>query len=197
MKAVALCCAVALVAGSHAIGARQSPPLVGADWGGTNAGLRMAISSVATATARPEEREFYIAIENIGETDVVINLGSMLSNGKIMFPNAVRLVLTDSQGTTRELQYFDRQYPGIAGRVDDFIVALRAGSVHAIRVSLDRYWSRATKEHDLKLTRGRYRIEAQFDGQGALSLNLDTPGIGLLNFWKGTLRSNYLAFEIP
>lgn len=86
--------------------------------------------------------------------------------------------------------------PGIAGRVDDFIVPLRAGSLYRIGVSLDHYWSTATKEFGLKLARGRYRIEARFEGQGAQHENLDTPGIGLLNYWKGMLRSNSLAVEV-
>jgi len=54
---------------------------------------------------------------------LVLNLGSMLANGKVMFPEAVRLSLTDPAGYARELHFFDRRYPGIAGRVDDFIVA--------------------------------------------------------------------------
>ena len=189
MKAVVLCCGVALVAGSYAAAARQSLPLTGVDWGSATAGLRMAISSVPGGTEPAAAPQFHIVIENMGDSDVVINLGSMLSNGRVMFPEAVRMVLTDSQGA-RELQYFDRRYPAIAGRVDDFIVGLRAGSLYAIRVSLDQYWS-------IKLPRGQYRIEARFEGQGAQSLNLDTPGIALLNFWKGILRSNSLAFEIP
>lgn len=197
MKALVLCWGVALVAGSYAVAARQSLPLMGADWGSATAGLRMAISLVTERTEPAETPKFHIVIENIGDSDVVINLGSMLSNGKVMFPDAVRMVLTDSQGATRELQYFDRRYPGVAGRVDDFIVSLRAGSLYAIRVSLDQYWSSATKEFGLKLPRGRYRIEARFEGQGARFLNLDTPGIALLNFWKGTVRSNSLTFEIP
>jgi hypothetical protein len=196
MKAGVLCCAVALVGGFHAVGASQSRPLVTADWGNANGGLRMAVAPVALTSERPEEQHFYVLVENVGGGDVVINMGFMLSNDKVMFPEAVRLLLTDSQGTTRELQYFDRRYPGVAGRVDDFIVALRVGSLYAMRISLDRYWSPATKEYGLKLAPGQYRIEARFDGQGARSLNLDTPGIALLNFWKGTLRSNSLGFEV-
>jgi hypothetical protein len=197
MKATILCCAVALAAGLPDVGAQRSDPLAAVDWGSASDGLRMAISSVTAATERPEERGFYVAIENVGDRDVVLNLGSMIANGKVMFPEAVRLLLTDSQGTARELQYFDRRYPVIAGRVDDFIVALRAGSLYAIRVSLDHYWSSATNDFGVKLGLGRYRIEARFDGRGARSLNLDTPGVALLNFWKGTLRSNSLAFDIP
>jgi len=58
----------------------------------------MAISSVTAATERPEERDFYVAIDNVGDRDVVVNLGYMIANGKVMFPEAVRLLLTDSYG---------------------------------------------------------------------------------------------------
>jgi len=196
MKCVQLCCAVAFIAGSHSMfGNSQALPAAGGmEWGTTNAGLRMAISSVASGTERPEERRFYVAIENVGDGDVMVNLGYMIANE--MSPLAVRLVLTDPQGATRDLHYFDRR-GGIAGRADDFLVALRAGSVYSLRLSLDRYYSPATKEYELKLARGPYRIEARFEGHGATTLNLDTRGIALFNFWKGTLRSNSLAFEIP
>jgi hypothetical protein len=197
MKALLLCHALVLVAGLSRGVAPQLSPLSAGDWGAVNSGLRMAISLVPPTTELLEGPEFYIGIENVGNNDAMVNLGHMISNGKVMFPEAVRLFLTDRQGSTRELQYFDRRYSGVAGRVDDFIVALPAGSVYMIRVSMDRYWSPSTKEWGLKLASGRYQIQARFEGQGARSLNLDTPGIALLNFWKGTLRSNALSFEIP
>ena len=168
----------------------------GGESGRGNAGLRLAISLAGTATDRPAATQFDVRLENIGESDIVLNLGFMLANGKVMLPEAVRLLLTDAQGNTRELQYFDRRYPAIAGRVDDYIVALRSGSAYSIRSSLDRYWSATTKEWGIKLAPGRYQVEAVFDGRGARSANSDTPGIALLNFWKGTLRSNLLPFEM-
>src|SRR5215831_7120706 len=98
-------------------------------WGPSTDGLRIAIS--ATPTTPPSTSpEFLISIQNISKADFVVNLGSMLGNGKVMFPEAVRLVLTDPAGDTRELQFFDRRYPGIAGRLDDFTVALRAGAAY-------------------------------------------------------------------
>jgi len=132
-----------------------------------------------------------VALQNTSNADFVVNLGSMLANGKVMWPQAVRLVLTDATGHTRELHFFDRRYPVIAGRIDDFIVALRAGATYSFPVSLDQYLSPA-----MKLGPGRYRIAARFEGHGAMSLNLDTPGIGLMNFWKGTVQSDTLEFEV-
>jgi hypothetical protein len=140
--------------------------------------------------------EFLISIQNISSRDFVVNLGFMLANGKVMFPEAIRLSLTDPAGDTRKLRFFDRRYPAIVGRLDDFTVALRARAAYEFPVSLDQYWSESTKEFGMKLGAGRYRIQARFEGHGASYVNLDTPGIALMNFWKGTAESNTLEFEV-
>jgi hypothetical protein len=174
---------------SYVLGARQ-------EWGPVRSGLRLAVSSVASGTLSREHTAFYVAIQNVGDTDVVVNLGQMLANGKVMFPKAIHLTLTDALGKTRELHFSDKKYPAVAGRVDDFIVALRSGSIYVLRVSLDQYWSPATKEYVLTLSDGRYRIAARLEGQGAKSVNLDMQGIALMNFWKGTVQSNSFNFEV-
>ena len=80
--------------------------------------------------------------------------------------------------------------------MDDFPVALRAGSVYTLRLSLNQYWSPATKEFELKLTDGRHRIAARFEGHGAETTNLDMTGVALLNFWKGAVQSDGVDFEV-
>ena len=176
---------------------RQAPVMAGQAWWERNGGLRIGIVDVNRDSASSADMQFEVALENIGASDFVVNLGHMLANGKVMFPSSVRLVLTDPSGQTRELQYFDRKYPGVAGRVDDFTVALRVGSVYTIRATLDHYWSPSTKEFGVTLTRGRYRILARFQGEGARTTNLDMPGLALMNFWKGTVQSNPLEFVVP
>jgi hypothetical protein len=57
--------------------------------------------------------------------------------------------------------------------------------------------SYSTKEFDFNWARGQYRIGSRFVGTGAMSINSDTPGIGLMNFWKGILRSNSIVFQVP
>jgi hypothetical protein len=84
----------------------SSNPRVGA--GPSTDGLRIAISATS-ATVPSSRAEFLISIQNIGKTDFVVNLGFMLANGKVMFPEAVRLSLTDRGGDTRDLRFFDRQ----------------------------------------------------------------------------------------
>jgi hypothetical protein len=190
-------CVLAFLGASNSIAQSQGVPAVAARWGTVTDGLRMAISSLSSENTPPEERRFSVAIENVGDRDVVLNLGYMLANGKVMFPTAVALIFADAQGQTRELRYFDRRYPGVAGRMDDFTVALRSGSVYILRLSLDHYWAAATGEVTPNLATGSHRIAARLDARDASSLNLDTQGIGLMHFWKGTLRSNSVEFVIP
>jgi len=195
MRFMGLVTAIATI-GALPPSSRQAAVVPGPAWGQAIGGLRIGIATVNDRTIPSADTQFDVALENNGAADFVLNLGYMLANGKVMFPSAIRLVLTDPSGKTRELEYFDRKYPGIAGRVDDFTVGLRVGSVHAIRATMDHYWSPATNEYGVKLTNGRYRIVARFQGEGPRSHNLDMPGVALLNFWKGTVESNPLEFVI-
>lgn len=126
---------------------------------------------------------------------MTLNLGIMLANGKVQLPDRIRLSLIDAGGRRRELRFFDKRYPAIAGRVDDYAVPLRAGSTYILTLSLSQFWSPDTKEFQLKLSQGKSQIVAHFEGGKARTDNLDTPGIKLMNFWEGVLLSNALAIE--
>jgi len=160
-------------------------------WGPATAGLRIGIS-IGGAEAQSNRAPLVISLKNVGEKDFVLNLGTMLANGRVMFPEAVRLIVVDPMGTSRELHFFDRRYPGIAGRLDDFIVALRGGPSYSFTVSTDQYWSPTTREIPLKWVPGVNRISARFDGRGASHVNGDMSGVKLLNFWHGTVDSGVL-----
>lgn len=177
----------------------KSSQLVVADpeaWGPSTNGLRIGISSVSPGNLPPTGAQFYIVFQNTGDSDFVVKLGHMLANGKVMFPEAVRLTLTDPAAQIRQPQFSDRRYGGVAGRVDDFIVALRSGAIYVLRVSLDQYVSPHSKEFRVKLGDGRHRISARFEGRAAERVNLDMQGVALLNFWKGTLQTDDLEFEV-
>ena len=120
----------------------------------------------------------------------------MLGNGRVHVPDAIRMRLTDATGQSRELHFVDRKYPGIAGRIDDYVLPLRAGSSYGVTANLDDYWSPETKEHQFFLPPGRYRIRSEFVGTGAKHVNADTQGVELLHFWKGELRSDEVEFVV-
>jgi len=154
-------------------------------------GLRLGISSQST-TAPLERAGFVISLQNVGTKDFVLNLGIMLANGQVMFPQAIRIVLTNPDGRSRELKI---PTPRIAGRADDFIVALQRGATYVLPITLDQYSSEATGEYGVKLIPGRHRISARFEGRGAEIPNLDMRGVKLLNFWQGSINSGELQFD--
>jgi hypothetical protein len=60
----------------------------------------------------------------------MLNLGSMLVNGRKQYPDTVVLILTDSQGKSQTLEF--RGPAGVAGRVDPLSVPIPAGSTCSI-----------------------------------------------------------------
>ncbi len=160
-----------------------------------NVQLRMVIS-IAPQQEAGGRVTFRVALENASGTDVVLNLGRMLGNGRVHVPDAIRMRLTDATGQSRELHFVDRKYPGVAGRIDDYVLPLRAGSSYKFTANLDDYWSPETKEHQFFLAAGKYRIRSEFVGTGAKHVNADTQGVELLHFWKGKLRSSEIEFVV-
>jgi hypothetical protein len=139
---------------------------------------------------------FRVALENTGDRDVVVNLGMMLANGRVQLPDAIRLVLTDSAGNSKELHHSDRKYAGIGGRVDDYAVPLRVGSSYSIKLRLDNYWCPATKEFQFDHLAGKYHVRAELIGRGSQNINRGTEDLRLLNFWRGELRSEDVELVI-
>ncbi len=157
--------------------------------------LRMSISA-AKPKFTNEIPVFHVTVENAGDKDVMLNLGMMLANGKVLLPDAIRLILIDSRGKSRELHFADRRYPGVSGRIDDYAVPLRVGSAYTLRLSLDNFWCHKTKEFRLNLKPGEYHVRSEFAGKGAQWINCDMEGIKLMNFWQGTLQSDVTVFRI-
>ena len=161
----------------------------------SNAELRMSIIATTPQKAKGIP-VFRVTLENVGDKDAVLNLGIMLANGKVLLPDAIHLILIDSRGKSRELHFSDRRYPGIAGRVDDYIIPLRTGSTHTFKLSLDDFWCPKTKEFRLKLKPGVYRVRSELTGKGAHFVNGDMEGVKLMNFWKGILQSDVTVLRI-
>ncbi len=170
------------------LAASQSQASAPSEWGDRASGLRLGLRHESGAAGR-SGTGLEISLQNAGEADFTINLGIVVGNGRFMTPSAVRLLLTDASGATRDLEFADRRYAGVAGRLDDYVVPLGAGATHVLQTTLDDFWDPAARERPLKL-QGRYRVAAALDGQGARASNLDMKGVALMNFWKGSVRSN-------
>src|SRR5262249_35642552 len=129
-------------------------------------GLKLSLTLLASGRKTPEQPEFRVGFENVGDHDIAVNLGRMLANGRFQLPYGVSLLLTEGEGKTRELVYVDRQHAGVAGRMDDYVVPLRVGSTYTLRVGLRNFYCPEKKEFDLRLAPGRYSVAARFQGDG-------------------------------
>ena len=126
-----------------------------------------------------------LAFRNLGDRDLTLNLGVMMANGKVQLPNRIAIEFRDAHGKTRLFQFADKRYPGVAGRLDDYVVPLRVGSTYTLKLTLDLFWCQQTKEFSIPLLSGDNYLTARFEGAGASAVNLDMPGIKLMNFWLG------------
>jgi hypothetical protein len=154
-------------------------------------GLQLSLS--ATDSSTQNGLELQVAVRNAGDHDVTLNLGSTLANGKVQLPDNLSLIITDARGKTRTFTFADKKHTYVAGRMDDYLVPLRVGSIYTLTLTLDQFWCHETKEFEVKLLPGRNQITAQFEGGGAKRLNLDMSAIKLMNFWLGKVQSNALV----
>ncbi len=139
-----------------------------------------------------DKPQFRVALQNIGEKDLVLNLGIMLANGKEQYSTAVKLIFTDANSNTYEFHNNIGRHPGIAGRLDPFVVPLAVGCTYVLRLDFDSYWLVPV---GTSLPNGQYRVTAVFDGKFVDHTNLDMEGISLMPYWTGTIKSKELLFK--
>ena len=157
--------------------------------------LEMTVRIEPTPASQSSVPKFRVELRNVGDHDLILNLGFMLANGRNQYVNAIVLTIIDPQGKARQFDVIGP--PAVAGRMDPFTLPLPAGSTFSIPVDLDKYWAAASKEFEYKFQPGRYSLEARFIGKtvSPQEANLDMKGIALMPYWTGTVTSNRLQFE--
>jgi hypothetical protein len=190
LSAICFCLSASLVLSSAS---SRGQSIESQQWGPAVDGLQMSLS--ATDFRKGDGPELQLAFRNAGDHDVTLNLGSMLANGKVQLPDNIGLSFTDDQAKTRKFRFADKKHSFVAGRVDDYVVPLRVGSIYTLRLTMDQFWCHETREFEVKLLLGRNQLTAEFEGGGARLVNLDMPAIKLMNFWTGKVQSNILTIE--
>lgn len=165
-------------------------------WGEELDGLRIGITQVNQLEQNDYDKpRFNIALQNIGKKDLVLNLGIMLANGKEQYSTAVTLIFTDPNGKSCEFHNNIGRHPGIAGRVDPFIVPLAVGCTYILRADFDNYWSISPSGLPVSLPKDRYRVVAVFNGKVATFKQTGVYTQEL--YWNGTIKSKEIIFESP
>jgi RNA polymerase sigma factor (sigma-70 family) len=127
-----------------------------------------------------------VVMENVGDSDLNVQLGYSLANGKSYHPAALRLLVSLEGNKTRTLTYSEVR---VAGRLDPFVVPLPAGSSYSLRCPLDKFVDSKTGD-GIDLTAKEYRIAAELVGQPVSKASPDLQGFTLMPYWQGTARSN-------
>ena len=154
-------------------------------WGKPSDGVQISLSS-------SDPTGLQVAFRNVGDHDVTLNLGSMMANGKVQLPDEINIDFTDAQGRSRVFKFRDKKHAGVAGRLDDYVVPLRAGSMYTLKLGLDEFWCPETEEFEIPLLPGKNQLTGRFHGGGARISHSD---IRLMNFWLGDVESNTLTVE--
>ena len=182
-----ICTSISLTASSADPSRRTVDNL---QWGQPSDGVQISLSSTDANGSNLQ-----VAFRNVGDHDVTLNLGSMLANGRVQLPNDVNINFTDAQGRSRVFKFADKKHSFVAGRLDDYVVPLRVGSMYTLVLSLDQFWCPETKEFEIPLLPGKNQLTGRFHGSGARLGNLDMQSIKLMNFWLGNVESNTLTIE--
>jgi hypothetical protein len=132
------------------------------DWGHTVNGLQMRIY-LDQATGQSEVPRFKVELRNVGEKDLLLNLGTMARNGRQQYATAVSLILVDAQGEPQWLVLKRSLLSSDAGR-EPLFLPLPIGATFSFPVELDNYWAASSKQFDSKLKPGTYRLGAHLTG---------------------------------
>jgi hypothetical protein len=160
-------------------------------WGPSSNGIQVSLTLIDS-----KNNDLQVAFRNIGNQDVILNIGFMLANGKVQLPNYIVLSLTDAKGENHVFEFLDMKYLVVAGRIDDYIIPLRVGSTYTLKLRPDQVVrSPNFQRWDTVLLPGKNQLIAQFEGKGAQLVGPDTKGIKFMNFWLGTAESNTLVIE--
>ncbi|HJZ52688.1 MAG TPA: hypothetical protein VJ228_10850 [Candidatus Acidoferrales bacterium] len=160
-------------------------------WGDVVSGLQMRINLDQAKNVQVKTPKFRVELRNAEESDLTLNLGIMLDNGRKQYPTAIFLNLTDTQGKSRRLDLIEPA--DVAGRLDPFVLSLPVGATFSMPVDLDKYFAPSSEEYDYKPTPGTDSLEAQFTGKG-VPRDMD---LLLGHYWEGTVKSNRLRFDVP
>jgi hypothetical protein len=178
-----------LVCAFSARGADDQAPAVGKAVGGLR--IRLQLPAAEKGEKLPPQCE--VTLENVGDSDLNVKLGFSLANGKTHHPAAVRLLALSKENKTRTLIY--AAIPGVAGRVDPFVVPLPAGSSYTLRCAFDKYADSETGER-IDLTAKDYRIAAELLGEAVTETNVNLKGLALMPYWQGKARSHEVQFPV-
>ena len=150
-------------------------------------GIRIRLALPAAERGEKPPSQCLVTIENVGDSDLNVKLGISLANGKSHHPDALRFLAVSKGKKARTLIY--AALPGVAGRVDPYVVPLPAGSSYTLRCKFEKYADSESGER-IDLTAKDYRFAAELVGAPITDTPMDVQGLALVPCWRGKVLSN-------
>jgi hypothetical protein len=142
--------------------------------------------------SQPSDLTVRFTIHNGSTTPTAAVIGIILANDKKYLPRGLELTVRRAGIPDVKLTYVDLTMPGVAGRLDPWLIALPP----------DASYSVAVPARNFRLT--PQLTEHPFSAPADLQLHLatrevgrannDMQGISLIHVWVGTLTSNWVRF---
>jgi hypothetical protein len=134
------------------------------------------------------ERElvFRFALQNINAAPTAAVIGSILANDKKYLPGALSFTLKRAGEAGVSFDWFDPSVPGVAGRVDPWLIPFPPGAGYSVTVGIPnefRHLFTSPAEVRIRLTTGKIGER-----------NDDMQGLQFIHVWTGTLTSDWLRF---
>ena len=165
-------------------------------WGTAVNGLQIALRLDETNSPQCDLPRFILTFRNVGKESVRFYLGDYNGTPANAHPHTVVLFLTDAQNRSRRLEL--HMTAELAGTLPvPEIELLQPGSTDSIRLDLTKYDEPG--RIPWKSEPGAYSLTAQFEGKDAPAAPPEDgplPPFESLPFWKGTIISNEVRFNI-
>jgi hypothetical protein len=150
--------------------------------------------------------KFRIELRNVGQNDLLLNLGFMPLNGEHQYLNVVYLKLVDEHRESKRLDL--RTFQQVGGtREEALFLPIPVGATFSIPVDLDNYSTAAFRDIGYKPMPGSYWLEAQFlktdhrvpvvEKDGAQGSTSERSSGNVNAEIADPITSNKLRFEVP
>jgi hypothetical protein len=140
--------------------------------------------------SRTDEVVFRFTLQNVSADPNAAIIGMILGNDKKFLAEGFLLRLL---GSGTELHFVDVSVPGIAGRVDPWLVMLPPGAAYSGVIPASCF--RRSPELSYETFQVPARVQLHLTTRPVQPPNLDMMGISLIRVWTGTVGSNEL--DVP
>lgn len=108
----------------------------------------MRICLAQAAAAQSSIPKLRVEFRNVGEKDLLLNLGIMTGHGAEQYPTAVLLILVDAQGSEEWLE-LKRPHQVNDAKNEPLLLPLPVGATFSFGVDLENYWTPTLKESSI------------------------------------------------